>query len=190
MTSGNAESRSSTRQRILAVAARLFTERGFDSTSVRDIAAELGIANPSLYYHFDSKEALLVELLAEPLAVVERSVAEAEQLEGDARTRRIIEGLLESLESHSGIAAAAIRDSERIPDRQRKLAETLRPLIYELIAEGAAEDNRDLRVMMAIAAVEGAVIALMHASPDSDSFVAHLRERRNVIVDLAFQLLR
>lgn len=81
-----------TRERILEVAARLFVERGYAGTSVRDIAKELGIANPSLYYHFKSKEEMLAELLAEPLGRVERAVEEAEGLSGDARTRRIIGG--------------------------------------------------------------------------------------------------
>jgi AcrR family transcriptional regulator len=44
-----------TRQRILEVAAGLFAERGFDGATIRDISSKLGIANPSLYYHFKSK---------------------------------------------------------------------------------------------------------------------------------------
>jgi len=51
-----------TREAVLATARRLFTTRGYDSTSMRDIAAELGLTNAALYYHFPSKDALLTAL--------------------------------------------------------------------------------------------------------------------------------
>jgi AcrR family transcriptional regulator len=181
---------SDTRERILEVAARLFAERGYAGTSVRNIAAELGIANPSLYYHFRSKEEMLAELLAEPLERVERAVEEAEGLSGDARTRRIIGGLLEALEVRSGIALTAFQKAEGVPDTHRELARTMRPLIKDMLAEGAAEDDRDLRITMAIAAVEGAVADLMLTSPDAAAFVERLRARRSTVIDLVLKLLR
>ena len=185
----HAVNKDDTRQRILEVAARLFTERGYAGTSVRDIAAELGIANPSLYYHFRSKGDLLAELLSEPLERVEAAVREAEKLSGDARIRRIIGGLLAALEVHSGVALAAFRDSERLPDAHRELALAARPQIAKLLAEGAAEDNRDLRVTMTIAAVEGVVVDLMRTSPDAAIFVKRLRECREAVTELALELL-
>lgn len=179
-----------TRQRILNTAARLFVERGYAGTSVRDIAAELGIANPSLYYHFKSKSEVLVELLKEPLEYVQAAVSEAEQLSGDARARRIIGGLLEALEVHSGVAVTALRDAGSLPNAQRQLAHAMRPHIAELLAASTAEDNRDLRVTMAISAVEGVVVELMLTSPDAATFVEALRERRETVIDLTLELLR
>ena len=136
-----------TRARILEVAARLFAERGYAGTSVRDIAAELGVANPSLYYHFKSKEDILTELLAEPLGRVARTAQEAEGLSGDARTRRIVGGLLEALEVRSGVALTAFQKAEGVPDVHREVARSVRPLIVTLLAESTAEDDRDLRVL-------------------------------------------
>ncbi|RZS87545.1 TetR family transcriptional regulator [Motilibacter rhizosphaerae] len=54
---------SSTRELILDVAARLFAERGYAATPTRAIADAVGIRQASLYYHFPSKETILVELL-------------------------------------------------------------------------------------------------------------------------------
>ncbi|HEY5283256.1 MAG TPA: TetR/AcrR family transcriptional regulator [Polyangia bacterium] len=53
------------RERILAAAARLFRERGYQATTVRDIAREVGILSGSLFHHFVSKEQMLVELVRE-----------------------------------------------------------------------------------------------------------------------------
>jgi len=43
--------------------AQLFRDRGFDATSVSDIARALGLTKAGLYHHFDSKEALLFEIM-------------------------------------------------------------------------------------------------------------------------------
>jgi AcrR family transcriptional regulator len=52
----------STRERILDVAIDLFTVQGFDATSMREIAERLGISKPAIYYHFASKEDILMAL--------------------------------------------------------------------------------------------------------------------------------
>lgn len=52
-----------TREMILEAAERLFAERGFAATSVRDIVGEAQTSAPSLYHFFGSKEKLLVELI-------------------------------------------------------------------------------------------------------------------------------
>ncbi len=47
-------------QRIMAEAAHLFATRGFDATTIRDIASAAGILGGSIYYHFASKEDIFV----------------------------------------------------------------------------------------------------------------------------------
>src|SRR6059058_6524466 len=49
-----------TRERILDAALSLFRERGFDETTMRDIAAEAGVATGAAYYYFRSKEELVM----------------------------------------------------------------------------------------------------------------------------------
>jgi AcrR family transcriptional regulator len=58
-----AQRNGNTREVILETAERLFAERGFVATSVRDIVGDAGISAPSLYHFFGSKENLLVELI-------------------------------------------------------------------------------------------------------------------------------
>src|ERR1700679_4322388 len=63
---------------VLAAAVELFASRGFDATSVRDIATAAQVQPASVYYHYPSKEALLV-------AIVDRAAAQvAEQITGAA----------------------------------------------------------------------------------------------------------
>mgnify|MGYP003694489307 CR=1 FL=1 len=44
-------------------AAQLFRDRGYDATSVSDVARALGMTKAGLYHHFESKEALLFEIM-------------------------------------------------------------------------------------------------------------------------------
>lgn len=55
----------STKDLILHTALRLFSERGFDGVSMRDLAAEVGIKAASIYNHFASKEDIFNSLLLE-----------------------------------------------------------------------------------------------------------------------------
>jgi AcrR family transcriptional regulator len=51
-----------TRERILDIALDLFAEKGYDKTSLREISEELGFSKAALYYHFASKEEILLAL--------------------------------------------------------------------------------------------------------------------------------
>jgi AcrR family transcriptional regulator len=53
---------------IARVAAKLFAEKGYDATSVREIVEAAGVAKPTLYYYFRSKEGLAQALLTVPLS--------------------------------------------------------------------------------------------------------------------------
>lgn len=66
---------SETRAEILRVALDLFTSRGFDGTSIRDIAEALGVTKSSLYYHFAGKEAIIRALLDDRRSDVEELLA-------------------------------------------------------------------------------------------------------------------
>jgi len=56
------------RDRILSAAARLYALRGYEGTSMREIAAAAGVTKPLIYYHFESKQNLFSSLLRESLA--------------------------------------------------------------------------------------------------------------------------
>lgn len=73
------------RQPLLAVAARLFREKGFDGTSTRDIATAVGMHSGSPFYHFKSKDALLFAVMEQGMhaALARQADAVAERAPND-----------------------------------------------------------------------------------------------------------
>jgi AcrR family transcriptional regulator len=65
------------RLKIIAAASELFARKGFEGTSIREIAAASGVLSGSLYYHFPSKEDLLFTVHQESLTAMRREVEAA-----------------------------------------------------------------------------------------------------------------
>ncbi|TYB40111.1 TetR/AcrR family transcriptional regulator [Actinomadura chibensis] len=61
---GTAAARAERRAELLATAAEVFASQGYSATTVRQVADAAGILGGSLYYHFDSKEAMADEILS------------------------------------------------------------------------------------------------------------------------------
>lgn len=59
---------------ILAVAARLFLEKGFDKTSMQDIARTADISKGAIYHHFQSKEEIINAVMARQSAAAENAM--------------------------------------------------------------------------------------------------------------------
>jgi AcrR family transcriptional regulator len=76
-----------TRERILDVALELFNEQGYEKTSLREIAERLGVTKAALYYHFERKEDLLLEL---HLRLHELGRGILDQLDGLTDEREIV----------------------------------------------------------------------------------------------------
>jgi len=66
-----------TRQTILNAAAKLFKERGYTATTLRDVAKEAGLKAGSIYYHFASKDEIMDEVLDSGLRAVSEAVKAA-----------------------------------------------------------------------------------------------------------------
>jgi AcrR family transcriptional regulator len=70
------------RRQVLTVASELFAKKGFEATSIRDIATAAGMMSGSLYYHFASKEDLYVAVQDASISKIYNAVASA--IETDA----------------------------------------------------------------------------------------------------------
>lgn len=82
----------SARDRIQRAAARLYAIRGFDGTSMREIAEAAGVTKPLVFYHFESKEKLYASILQE--AIGSCSTAGSVILDGPATATEKVRSLL------------------------------------------------------------------------------------------------
>jgi AcrR family transcriptional regulator len=75
------------RERLLRAAVDIFDRKGYASASVREIVERAGITKPVLYYHFGSKEGILVAILEEGARQFQAAIAAAAAGPGTARQR-------------------------------------------------------------------------------------------------------
>ncbi len=68
------EHRQEPRQEILRTAARLFQQRGYDATSMNDVAAALKLSKGGLYHHFQSKDEILFHIMSHAMEITEERV--------------------------------------------------------------------------------------------------------------------
>lgn len=62
------------KQEILRTAARLFQQRGYDATSMNDVAAALKLSKGGLYHHFQSKDEMLFEIMNHAMELTQERV--------------------------------------------------------------------------------------------------------------------
>ena len=106
----------SRRDELLAIAAQLFAERGFKNTTVRDIADAAGILSGSLYHHFDSKEAMVDELLDTFQTELwkEYDAIEASDLSPRAKLEAVVRASFEAIDHHHSEVAIFQNDAAHL----------------------------------------------------------------------------
>jgi len=116
MTAMNLKSRGTpraedTRRKIYDAAMELFREKGFEPTTMRDIAAKAGVALGGAYYYYSSKDAIVLAFYAEMQESSNQPVLEA--LAGhkklQQRIRSVVDKRLELLEPNRKFCAALFR---------------------------------------------------------------------------------
>ena len=142
------------RDQVLAVAERLFAERGFQATSVRDIADALKIRGGSLYAHIESKEELLWEIVSYAanrfFEVVDRIIAT--DLVNIEKLRRVIAAHVEVITSDLHAATVYQNEWRNLSEPRRtqfvemrdRYEQIIRGLVHECMREGtfAAVDEK------------------------------------------------
>lgn len=110
------------RERILGQAARLFTQRGYQGISMREIAEAVGVSKAGLYYHFKDKEALFLAILLSNIDAVGALVAEARASGGDARAQlhKLLMGIATQLGGQQAIMRLAEQDAVHLSPGARQ----------------------------------------------------------------------
>ncbi|PFG65499.1 TetR family transcriptional regulator [Propionibacteriaceae bacterium ES.041] len=179
---------SDTKAAIIDAAIRLMRRQGFEQTSLREIAEEVGITKASLYYHFPSKLALL-EAILDPVVVEFRDVAA--QLAGLTRDRAGVERLmrryLQGLVRHREIGSLVATDPSvlnALAERAGELVETGNRVQRWLA--GPEPSNADLLRARCALAAAGVALSAGEVAPDAgeDEVVDELLQVINELLRL------
>ncbi len=148
--------RTDTRARIQQVALEMFTEQGYEKTTLREVADRLQITRPALYYHFKAKEDILTSVIEDLAASMEELVewAHAQPATPEARRdilRRIVDLMDGSLSGLVRFAQLNESVMHRFPAGER-LRERLIAMLSALTAPGA-DPVKQLESKLAVLAV-------------------------------------
>jgi len=96
-----------TAERILDAAEELFADQGYAGSSLRDVATAVGIRSPSLYNHFESKEALYSAVLERGLRPVFSALSDyaVSRTGGGENPRRLVETMMRVMVEHPRLAS-------------------------------------------------------------------------------------
>jgi AcrR family transcriptional regulator len=110
---------------ILQAATRLFIERGFDGTSMYEIAEALGVTRTAIYYYYKNKEAILVALtdnITRVAAQLAHEAAHHKELSPVQALRTVIDRHVRLIIDHGEQFRIVERSEERLPPRLRAVA--------------------------------------------------------------------
>jgi len=104
-----------TRDAIRGVAIELFAQHGYERTSLREIAERLGMTKAALYYHYPSKQALLLAIIEPLLSEWKTATEKAETMpHSTANVRQVLGDCLDVLLRHRAIAGMFSRDAAAV----------------------------------------------------------------------------
>ncbi|WP_199714676.1 TetR/AcrR family transcriptional regulator [Micromonospora radicis] len=180
------QSTGGTRERIQAVALELFTEQGYEATSLREVAERLGVTKAALYYHFKSKDEIVTSVVEDRLVRIDALVAWAETQPPSLATQRaVIERYADTM--FTGEQPSVMRFFEQNQTALKSLSagREIRERMFRLanvLAAGDESPGGQLRATLALFAVHTSWFAV-RTPGITDS------ERRRVALEVADELL-
>jgi AcrR family transcriptional regulator len=132
--SSRAEQAERTRQQILQTAQRLFTELGYDATSLQMIADEMGLTKAAVYYHFRAKSDILHETMRPGIQRLGTLLDETATIRGRrARAEHLVNGFVDFLVRNRHYAVMASTDPAAKRDKMDAEAMTMRQRALSLL---------------------------------------------------------
>jgi AcrR family transcriptional regulator len=145
-----------TRERILEVARRLFTGQGYDATSLREIADDLGFTKAALYYHFQSKEQILAALVQPVDEVLRTLVARLEAADGLEEWADALEWVIDTVFERAELFALVDRNRAALVACGGEAFsghEQIRARIEDVVRTKGGDIGQQGRMIAALAAV-------------------------------------
>jgi AcrR family transcriptional regulator len=178
---------SGTRSLIMNTAMRMFIERGYDKTSLREIAEEVGVTKAALYYHFRTKDDIVRAAFADYWAQMEDLINWVrEQPKGEHRSEQVVDRLLDIL---SGEAAQVLQFGQANPtvmsrdSHQSDFVDAM-PRLISALAGGEASAERQLRALLSFGA-----LLMGNVESDQMALSGTRSQRREASRRIALELL-
>ncbi|WP_409175890.1 TetR/AcrR family transcriptional regulator [Brevibacillus fortis] len=164
--------RTSNRDHVIATASDLFLQKGLMNTSMDDVVAHSRVSKSNIYYHFKSKEELVVAVLGYRINVLRgalEAILQRADLSVSARVGLIFTTIAEELEGRSCVGGCPILSllSAQIPEVKARINEFLiewqnlaEKLLVEGIARGEFKENISIQqtAVLLVTIMEGAML--------------------------------
>jgi len=149
-------------EEILAVSARLFREKGYRATTMDDIAGELNITKPALYYYIKTKHDLLYAICEKAIARLMQGVEEImkEPARTEDKLRRLISWHVNMFSEHGDIITVYLADENELPADKRAFIRSqsreYETIYRDILRRGVEEGRfREMDIPMVVRAISG-----------------------------------
>ncbi|RJP27643.1 MAG: TetR/AcrR family transcriptional regulator [Actinobacteria bacterium] len=147
---------------IIAVSARLFREKGYRATTMDDIACELNVTKPALYYYIKTKHDLLYAICKSAIERLMEGMKSimAEQDDIEEQLRRLISWHVNMFSERGDVITVYLAEESELPEEERGFIRSqsrdYEALYRQLLERGIEEGRfRDLDVPMVVRAISG-----------------------------------
>jgi len=141
---------------VVAAAGRLFADRGYHGTSMRNLGRELGLLGSSLYAHVDSKQDLLVEVVEDGARLFQESARNALDVAGSApdRLRALVGGHVDVVLSNQDVVRTFLNEARMLDEQHRSriiaardsYEQAFRRVIGDGVSEGSFRADVDPKI--------------------------------------------
>ncbi|MFD7865182.1 TetR/AcrR family transcriptional regulator [Streptomyces sp. NPDC059783] len=184
MSSTPQRRRGNTRQRIQDVALELFSEQGYEKTSLREISEKLDVTKAALYYHFKTKEDILVSIFDDLNQPIEELIAWGKEQPRTLETKKEI--LVRYSEAMAGASALfRFMQENQATVRDLSIGETIKHRVIglvDLIKDPDAPLTDQVRCFTALFTMHAGMFALRDAEGDPE-------EKRKAVLEVAVDLV-
>ncbi|MFB6711302.1 MULTISPECIES: TetR/AcrR family transcriptional regulator [unclassified Streptomyces] len=176
--------RGNTRQRIQDVALELFAEQGYEKTSLREISERLDVTKAALYYHFKTKEDILVSIFEDLNRPVEELIVWGRDRPHTLETKKeILRRYSEALTTAAPLFRFMQENQATV--RDLSIGKTMKDRVIglvDLIKEPDASLADQVRCFTALFTIHAGMFALKDVEGDPE-------EKRSAVLEVAFELV-
>ncbi|MFF3612824.1 TetR/AcrR family transcriptional regulator [Streptomyces sp. NPDC002580] len=176
--------RGDTRQRIQDVALELFSEHGYEKTSLREIAEHLDVTKAALYYHFKTKEEILISIFEDLTRPLDELI---EWGKGQPHTLETKQEVLRRYSNALGGASPLFRfmQENQATVRELSIGETFKDRMIsmlEIIKEPESPLTDQVRCISALFTMHAGMFVLKDVEGDPE-------DKRKAVLEVAIDLV-